>query len=68
MEYGGVEWIGTDTLKSLTNLLWYNEIYTCAVCGGSSGSPFDETEAFVFKREVPGFSCGYAERFAYSKT
>jgi hypothetical protein len=29
------------------NLLWSNEIYTCAVCRGCSGSPSDNTEAFV---------------------
>jgi hypothetical protein len=48
-----------------TNLLWSNEIYTCAGCGGSNESPFDKTEAFVFKREVPGFGFGLVERFAH---
>jgi hypothetical protein len=41
-------------MESWTNLFWTNEIYTSAVCGGSGGSPSDMTEAFVFKRQVPG--------------
>jgi hypothetical protein len=49
-------------------LLWPNEIHTCAVCGGSIDSPSDDTEAFVFKREGPGFGIGYAERFAHDET
>jgi hypothetical protein len=32
-----------------------NQIYSCAVCGGFSGSSSDKAEAFVLKREVPGF-------------
>jgi V8-like Glu-specific endopeptidase len=45
-------------VEGWTNLLWINKIYTCDVCGGSSGSPSDKTEAFVFKLEVPGFGFG----------
>jgi hypothetical protein len=40
-------------VEGSTNLLWSNEIYTCVVCGGSTVSPSDKTEAFVFKRKVP---------------
>jgi hypothetical protein len=45
-----------DTVESWTNLLWSNKIYTYAVCGSFSGSPSDKTEAFIFKREVPGLA------------
>jgi hypothetical protein len=32
------------------NLLWSNEIYTSAVCEGSSGSPYDKIGAFVLNK------------------
>jgi hypothetical protein len=58
-----------DTVEGWTILLWSNEIiYTCDVWGGASGSPSDKTMAFIFKREVPGFGFGYAERFANGET
>jgi hypothetical protein len=33
-----------------TNLLWSNEIYTCAVCGVSSGSPSRQRLSFLNER------------------
>jgi hypothetical protein len=62
IEFGGVCFSGMsdchmrrleqlDTMEGWMNLLWSNEIYTCVVCGGSSGSPSDKTVAFVFVRE-----------------
>jgi hypothetical protein len=46
-------------VEGWTNLIWTNEIYSCDVCGGTSGSPSNKTEAFVFKREAPGFGFGF---------
>jgi hypothetical protein len=34
-------------VEGWTNLFWSNEIYTCDVCGGSSGSPSFLNERFL---------------------
>jgi hypothetical protein len=57
-----------DTVEIWTNMLWSIAIYTCAVSGGSCGSPSDKTKAFVFKRDVPGLGFGWAERSAHGET
>jgi hypothetical protein len=44
--------------RAWTNLLWSNEIYSFAVCGGLNESLPGKTEAFVQKQGVPGFGFG----------
>jgi hypothetical protein len=39
-----------DTVEGWKNLLWSNEIYTCDVCGGSSGSPIRQRLTFLNER------------------